>query len=279
MTRLALPVLVALSSFACKAPVEAPANLGQASLYAYANFDGEDSEELIAAVVTFEEYLLSIDLDASTNDRALTLPTLTSEDWGGITGSADADMALQIPVAVSSYSSHGIAANIDLVAEANYVCVESDTTKYAARTYETDIGCFTDGSCDSVEVVQETRKESALADVWYDYHRTYRTVELDDGRQAMFARGWTDQVWFTDNGNGSWDQSYGLDLWLEDADDPSRTLRFTGNWSSVTLSAIGDDLWATLVKNGTDEAFANADDWIAGGEDCKVDRDRENDRP
>ncbi len=274
----AVPALAVIST-ACKPPVEAPEDLGQASRFAFQHFDTEGGEEVVAAVLdTIEPHILGIeDLSGNSADRTVAPPPLLPDHWGTITGNADADPQEQVPVAVAGESIHGIAAHVGLVAEPNYVCVESDTTVYAQRTFTTDVACFVDGSCDKVETVQETRKESALADVWYDWNKDYRTFELEDGRQLMVGRGWVDQAWTTDGGNGSWDQSYTLDIWLQDGD---RTLRYVSNWSSVTLSTVNDGIWASLVESGTVEAGENADAFLTDGfPDCKNDRDETFERP
>jgi len=263
---------------ACKAPVEAPADLGDASVYAYANYGSPSGDELQAATDSIEAYLLSIDLNGAVNDRTVAPPKLLPENWGGVTGPADADPLMQVPVAVAGRGLHPIADYIQLVGEPNYICVESDTTKYAARTFTTPLDCFLDGTCDQVSTTQETRKESTLAKVWYDYYKDYRVVELRDGRQAMYSRGWSDRVWATDGSAGTWDQSYQLDVWIEDAADPSGTLRYQVLWTSVTLAGLGDDLWGALVKNGIADSFESVDAFL-DGESCSNDRDRPYDRP
>ena len=50
MTRFPAALLIILAATACKAPVEAPEDLGEASLYLFANFDSESGESLAALV-------------------------------------------------------------------------------------------------------------------------------------------------------------------------------------------------------------------------------------
>lgn len=266
--------LALIGLFGCKAPVEAPEELGEVSLFLYANFDGED-EVLAAGITNLDAFLASQDMGAALNDRAVTLPILGPEDQGGVTAPPGVDPNVQVPVGVFAASAHALADHVALVADPNQICIASDSTVYAARTFLTPIDCFVDGSCPRVDTDNETRTETLIADVWIDIFGDYRRVPLEDGREAMIARGWIDQVFLADGGNNSWDQRFTLDVWVPD--DAGGTRRFYGMWSSATLG-IGDDVYASLVKSGLDEYFANADG-MASGEVCGNDRDRPYDRP
>ncbi|MBN2799655.1 MAG: hypothetical protein JXX28_10955 [Deltaproteobacteria bacterium] len=271
-------VLLPLALTACKAPVEAPTEISELSAYMFQYFDNEDADELFAAELVLEDYLAGLDLTASVNDRAVSLTPLVGESVEGITIPEGVDPNLQIPVAVSGISRHGIDAQVGLILDENQICVASDSVKYAARTFLSDAGCFGDGTCDTLSTMNEVRRETFVAKVWYDTPGDFRRLTLDDGRQVILGRSWLERQFIGDSGDTSWDQSYALDVFIEDPAASGQTLRFYAMWSSVTIPGLGDDAYAGLVKSGVDEYYENADNMV-DGEVCGNDRDRENDRP
>jgi hypothetical protein len=218
----------------------------------------------------------TLDLTGSLGDRSFTPPILTDEFKGGVTG-PDVAAEEQVPVSVAGMSRHDLDTNLGLVGETNQVCIESNTTVFYERTFTTDEACFLDGSCDTLSTENEVKKENLLAKVWYDVFKDYRTVELTDGRQAMLARSWTEEVFLGENGSNSFDQTYAIEVWIPDATDASQTRRYYTFWSSVTLGGVDDAFYATLVEGGLDEGYQNADNFV-DGELCGNDRDFVNDR-
>jgi hypothetical protein len=260
-----------LSLFACSEPIEAPEELGDLLLYTFAEFDNEDDEYLTATLDGFTDYLLSVDMEGDLNDRAFTPPTLNDVDLGSVTPPDGADPALQSNVGMSGLSTATMSQTLGLIGDANQVCITSDTTKFYDRTFDTDLACFIDGSCDWLEVSNETRTESILASVWIDTVGEFRrVVREDDGAAVIFGRTWMPLQAISDDGDETWDQRYTLDLWLPHPTDSS-IMRMTVMWSSVSLN---EDLYVGAVKSGLNEAFENAAAFLAG-EECKNDRDAE----
>lgn len=277
--RLLVPVLVLTSSLACKKLDPPPEGLGELTLYLVAHFDDEDSEALAVGTLELEGHAAGVDLTGDLNARASTNIPLPAESLGGIDPvPAFWDPSVQLPVLMWGESIHGIQPNIDLVGEDNYVCIGSDSTVYSHREFDENLDCFLAGECDRVNTTSEIRKETFLADIWYDQYTDYRRFELEDGRVAMVSRGWIPDKYLADNENRSWDQLLLLDIWVEGAEDPAKTLRFSNLWSSVTIPGVGDDVYVNVVKSGMDEGFQRADQFISG-EECDNDRDREYDRP
>lgn len=270
--RTALPLL-AFGLVACggKPPIEAPSEISELSAFLFQHFDSETGEELIAGVDQLLPFLQEHDYNAPTKDRSYTLDPLTKDSWGTISGPGGQDTEEQVPIAVVGKSKHNLDDNRGLAGEKNHVCIESGTTVYYQREFITEKACFVDGSCDTLETLNEVRKESFVAKVWYDVHKDYRVVELEDGSQAMFGRQWTDQVFEGDGGNNSFDELYALEAWLPIKG--GETARWFAMWSAVQIGGVDDTFYASLVETGLAEGYVNADNFISGNSDCGNDRD------
>ncbi len=279
ISKFTVPSLLLL--VACgKPPVEAPAGLNDLARFLTTNFDNEGTEELAAGVLNLESELDGLGaFDAEdVDDRAFTMAPLREEDLGGMPAHDGFDPEAQIPVAVAGRSSFDLDGQMRIVEETNHICIESNTTKFYRRDFDTDVGCFVDGTCPTLDTSNEVRKESLIGDIWYDLPKEYRRFTLEDEREVMVARSFSPDVYETDGGGGSFDQTYILEVWIP---EDGTTKRFYSMWSSVTLGAVGDDLWASLVRSGIDEGYGYADDYLADfAEDlCSNDRSREYDRP
>jgi len=256
--------------------VEAPEELGDLTLYLFANFDTE-GDELVAGMDSLEAFLAGVDMDAELDDRAVTPPRLSPEHWGAVSGDPDAEPGIQVPVTVWRESPHPIASHLDLFIEPNQVCIQDDGTKYYMRSFDTDSSCLVDGSCDRANSTCEVRFENLLASAWLDTFADLRAIPAADGRVRYVIRGWMEERGIADDGESSWDQRFSLDIAIPHPEDPSRTWRFLTSWGSVTIPGVGDDLYATLVTDGIEEIFQNGDAFIEG-EPCDNDRDRPYDR-
>lgn len=273
MNRAALLPIALLLATGCKPPPEAPDDVGELMIFMVDSFLAEDDDALEVAALSMEAYLKTVDMDAALKARAISPPILPMASVESITH-PDTPAADQAPVGVSALSSHSIARHIESIEDPNQVCMASNTTKYSMRTYNENLSCFLDGSCNSLDTVQEVRTES-IVKVWLDINSNYRTVTLDDGRTAMYRFEWIETTFDSDNGSASWDQRYGIDFWLPTEEDPDKTYRFYAMWSSVT--GLPEGLYLNSVEGGIDEYYTNTDNWFDGVE-CRNDRDRENDR-
>lgn len=257
---------------ACEPPVEAPEETGELTRYLFANFGSETGAELAAGAVNLESYLTTVDLTLEDKDRAVTLPALTADYLGGATMPDGVEADAQVPVGVTNRSANDIDAALTLITDPNQVCIANDSYLFYERTFDGDTGCFVDGTCTELTGTAQIRYESLLAKIWIDEYQEFRRVELEDGRTAVYQRGYTDQSFLSDNEESSWDQRFTLNVWIPDADDNSKTWRFLAFWSSVQMPLITDDAYANLVAEGIDEGFVNEDAFLAG-EECKNDRD------
>jgi len=272
--RITLLAAVALATACAKPPPEAPKELGDLSLYLFSHFDDEDPDALIAGLEALDLQFQDYELTGDLSDRSFTMPLLEKGDLGGVSAPPNQPVDEQTPVAVMGLSRHDLATNRDLIRKSNYVCIESDTTTFYGRDHMDDVGCFASGDCEVTATVNEVRKESILANVWYDLYKDHRNVELTDGRKAVIARSWIEDAFPSDSGKYSWNQLYTLEIWLASG---KQTQRFHTAWSAVSLGVIGPDVYTNIVGDAIDGGFTNADHFV-DGEDCKNDRERAYDR-
>ena len=258
-------------SGACKEAPRASLELEDATVFLFTNFNG-DAEELGFAVQDLEAAISAsgIDLEASARDRAFTVPRLNSSTIGDLQQVPGTEFESQIPTVALGLSRHDYAANLALVAETNHVCIESDSTVSYTREFLSDLACFESGSCDTVQTTNAVRKENILAKAWYDLFKDYRQVELDDGRTAMIARSWTEEIFYGDNGSNNFAQNYTIEAWIPDGDS---TLRAYGIWAEINIG-LGDDLMQGQIIDGLVEGFGNADDFIDDETAAFCDNDR-----
>ena len=66
--------------FGCRPPPEAPSELSELSRYLYANWHNEDPDFVGVGLVSLEDFIATIDLDAQLNDRSWELGAITAED-------------------------------------------------------------------------------------------------------------------------------------------------------------------------------------------------------
>lgn len=255
---------------ACTPPVEAPEELGELLLYLYSNFETETGDELVAGAVRMEEYLLSIDLQADVDDRAVTPPILTDDYLGAAIKPSGADPEKQVPVALSARSASGMDDALVLIRDPNQVCIANDSYPHYDRDWTSDIDCFVDGTCDAASCVASIRYDSLIAKIWFQEYQELRRIELDDGRTVVFQKSWSDKQYSSDNEQSTWDQRFSLNVWLPDSDD--KAMRHLSFWSSVTIPGLTSEMIASLTKDAMEEGFDNEDAFLAGDE-CKNDRD------
>lgn len=260
-------------SGACKEAPRASLELEDATVYLFTNFNG-DAEELGFAVQDLEAAIngSGVDLTGDPRERAFTLPQLNSETLGDLEQVPETSAENQVPTVALGRSRHDYAANVALASEPNHVCIESNTTVAYIREFLSDLSCFEDGSCDTLETVNAVRKENFLAKAWYDLFKDYRQIELDDGRMAMLSRSWTEEVFLGDNGTAEFAQNYTIEAWIPDGDT---TLRAYGIWAEINMG-LGDDFLQGEIIDGLTEGYDNADDFIDGtpqADYCEADRD------
>ncbi|NCG20249.1 MAG: hypothetical protein GWP91_14665 [Rhodobacterales bacterium] len=279
--RMLLPLVLLITSACHKPSVDAPKELGELGAFLHKHYDDEDTAELQAGLLSLQDFLLGVDLSLDYKDNAVTMPILKGANLGTLVPPTGVDASEQVNVALPGRSSHTLDEALVSILEPNQICIESSSTVWSQRTFNTDTACFEDHSCEYLEVTNEVRKQNVLAKVWFDQHKSYRWVMVADEEgnetEMLIARSWIDKQFPADGGGGnSWDQLYQIDVSIPDPDNNDETLRWFSIWSSITLAGLTDDAYSNLVRDGLQEGYIYGDEFIENNiTECKNDRDAE----
>lgn len=241
--------------------------------------DFDDPEALAALVARVGEArdAAGADLSGAPADREFSIDPILDDQLGSVTPPEGVDPAAQVSIVVFSRGRHDLATVTTTVLEPNQVCIESGTTVYYTREYTSDDACFRDGTCDTVTSTAEVRKElSILASGWYDFRKDFRRLTLDDGREAVVARGWIPAVYALQGGEAR--QTYTAEVWLEDGEVTEKTWAI---WGEISIG-LNEVAMADLTSNALHEAQERQELWSETDDVttyCGQDRDRVNDRP
>jgi hypothetical protein len=280
-----LSVFATLALFACKPAEEAPDVVVGEQVYAlvdiphlmFTNFDAGDATLMTQLLEDMKLEVGKIDPSVKPKDRAFTIPSLTADQLGGAVMPEGVDPANQVSTVVLGQSTHTVDANAALVVEPNQICIESETTKYAGRTFLTDAACFPARGCDVVRTSQEVRKENLLAKAWYDQFKDFRWFAMADGTPALVARSWVPKVYEGDGGNTSFAQSFTVEAWIPNGET---TLRAYAMWAEINIG-LPPDVMQNIILDGLGESMTFADQYIDDPTAawCPNDRNRPYDRP
>lgn len=186
---LALPLLVA-----CKRPPEAPAELDALCSYLFEHMGDEDPEALEVAVENLAAWFAENGLEAPQEgfevtqidaDTAYSLPeidlseTSREEFLDGLVGAS-----------VVNQHGHILDDMAHAIVEADQMDVFPDDYIEFERDYQTDLGCFMDGSCEAVEATNYSwAKYGGVLNVKSENYAVWRWIETEQ-RSALVHRAW-----------------------------------------------------------------------------------------
>jgi hypothetical protein len=253
----------------CAAAPEAPSDLGELTLFFFSEFETGDDAYLGEALLNLEAGTLrSTDLEGELSGRQWIQPILKEEHRGGAGGPDGIDPAAQVPVTVAGRSRFPVATHAGGVLEPDQSQLEPSAPEHD-RTFPGDTACWAESSCERIDTDNLVKKSNILYTIVYETEKDFRRLTLPDGRAAMVARTWNDDVASGDEGVNSIDQNYAAEVFIEDADDPGQTLRMMAIWTSVTLAAEPtDELVRSIVGRGVSTLFGAHDDFYAEAADA-----------
>lgn len=273
-TRWQTLLLVALTG--CRAaPPEAPTDLGELSLFLFDEIDSEDSAAAAQGALNLRTFFLAVEagdegdaisLEASTarEDRTWSLPPLAVEWTEGATLPATASVDRQLPVGVAFRSVHPMDMHSDLIALPDQTPVEPESSSVYDRSFETDVDCFIDGTCDRLVGRDTVHRLNFLIDVVYEQEHEWLRVELPDGSgTAILARTWLNQLYEEEGGGSTIEQWTSTVIHLQDGD---QSLRFTTVWGSSSLNdsfADNPEFLVNQVADGIEEGYVDTDAYLS----------------
>lgn len=236
--------------------------------------DFDDAPETLPATLGRIDVLMDSDLtlDAKRKrPRSFETEQLTAEFRGDLELPEIDDSLEQLGIGIAAMSRHDLQSNLEAQVQEDQVCINANAVKCHARIGITDVECFLDGSCDVYRTLNDIRLETTVVDFWLtDVPVDFRRVELEDGRSAAIARTWLPEVALSDRERSEWRQRFGVDVFVEDATDPTTTRRLYATWLGGNVNGMGNRSTAQVIFNGMDQGFENPDDWLDGDE-CKID--------
>ena len=265
---LAALALAALTVSACTPLPEAPTDLGELSLYLFANFDDEDPLVMVSGTVNLlqllEDFEAEGDLspDSNAHDRSWTVPILEEENWGGAPHWVDTIPWDQLPVALAFRSAYTGDAHAPLVGLADQTPIESESSAAYDRTFEGDFDCWEAGDCDVVETTNTIHRQNQLLDLVYVAYKDFRWVELpEDGGAAVVARSWITEQYIDGDGVDTLDFFSNMEVTIPSGDG---TLRYNALWGAVMFDPpMGEVALTNLVRDGLEEGFDNTEAYLA----------------
>jgi len=274
LQRLILLVLLASALVGCKPPPEAPTELGDLTLYLFANFDDPDPAVMQAGVVNMlaflEGYEADVDLavDTPVTERAWSIPALEEENWGGAPHWVGGDIATQMPVGVAARSAFGGNAHAELVGLADQTPLESSSSARYDRSFDTDFDSWLTGDAKLLRTTNEIDRDNILLTLTYTAYKDYRWIELpDDGGQAVVARSWIDDQYINEDGAGTANEDT-MDFFSNvEMTIPSAggTLRYNCLWGAVVFTPeVDETVLLNTVRNGMQEGYENTEAYLEG---------------
>jgi len=253
---------------ACKKVVEAPEDLAALSGFLYGAWDSEDPEERSVALKNLEKQLATVEdlATAAPVDRSWQIEPLSDEEVEGLTR-PDRPLEDTVNVALAHWSPWSIEDHARLQTEPDQIPAEPTATRYNRLiNAPEDPACFVAADCDILDTFNDMRRENLLLQADMELLKTFRWVPFTDDagqeRVAFYSRSWFEQSWPGDKGNAVLQQSYSIDVWIEQAD--GSTWRYQTLWSETDLGfAVGDGAVESTIRGGTNDAMYAGDQAIA----------------
>jgi hypothetical protein len=254
--------LLVLALVGCSPPREAPEDLGQIGVFFFSDFERTPAEVGTAVQRLEAIFAEQVPWDGERRDRRFEIPILTFDDLHDVVH-PDVDPELQSPVAQGRLSTRSVDEHAALQLQADHTPFEPSSPNGYDRTFETDPGCWGDGSCDELLTANRIVKQNVLYTVPYDTWKHFRRYELSDGRTAFVSRTWSEEVGVGEQGVNSIDQNYATEAWIGTPDGGTWRMQFA--WSSVTLgdNDLEDVDIRGIIGNGIDQTIGRQDDWLA----------------
>ncbi len=269
LSALVLPTL--LLPACAEPPAEVPdtvgelnLDLGELSLWLFAHLNDDNIDQLGVGArdmrALLQDHSAALDDHTDREPRTWGLPILDGDNlnvnvWAG------ADPDLQLPVGVGFRSQHSLDDHGLALQLTDQTPVETASSASYDREFLSDVGCFVDGSCDSLTARETIHRVNSLLDLVYVQEKEYRRVPLYEEEGVMIlGRSWTTQQYREEAPNqDTIDQWTGMSINISEGDS---TLRFNTLWGSSNL-ALQDSFLISQVADGMEEGYLATEAWLA----------------
>ncbi|MEE2828724.1 MAG: hypothetical protein VX498_06030, partial [Myxococcota bacterium] len=266
-------ITLGLALSACTPPPEAPTELGELSLYLFANFEDPDPLVMQAGVLNLlaflEEFEDGVDLsmDSPATERSWQLPLMETEDWGGADHWEGHDPIDQLPVATAVRSAFGAQEHSELIGLVDQTPLESSSSARYDRSFLTDFDAWLSGDDEFLRTSNSIDRENFLLTLTYTALKDYRKVELPDGGgTAVVGRSWINEQYVNGPGAGTADEDTmdffsNVELTIPGGEG---SLRYNALWGAVVFRPdVDDTILINTVRNGMQEGYENTDAYLA----------------
>ncbi|MCB9796714.1 MAG: hypothetical protein H6741_28785 [Alphaproteobacteria bacterium] len=258
--------LTALALVACKEPIEAPAELNDLSHFMWAEWDNEDPEVLIAGVNSLEAWAADKDADASNwGDRFYEidpLPNATVTDEGLTTHGLNSEDAIGVGELYASVHAPPKHATLFGLADQSDPIEPSSPDSYTRTITAGDADAFAAGTEETLESHNQINRRNILFTLDYELDKVWRWVTLEDGREVIVSRSWSEESGPVNDDDEQILQAYSLELWIPN--DAGGSLRWLITWQQAELS-IDDDAMKSLVGGSMNDTFESQDELLSEG--------------
>ena len=270
---IALPLLLA-TLIACKPPPEAPTELGELSLYLFANFETEDPAVMEVGMANLQAYLVDyegstdLSMESSAVDRSWQIPPLTEEHWGGADHVQEIDPNNFDSVSVAVRSRHEGTAHASLIGMADQTPLESSSSAAYNRTFETDFDEWLSAEEGILRTTNSIDRDNILLTLTYECEKDYRWIRLPDGTVAAAGRSWITQSYINEDGAGGPGEDTmhffsNFEVTFFDGSTEGETLRYNALWGYVDFEpAVDEAILLNTVRNGIQEGFENTEAYL-----------------
>jgi hypothetical protein len=270
-SRLLLLSALLSALFACKPPPEAPTELGDLSIYLFANFDDPDPLVMQAGVVNMlafiEEFEASADLsvESSATDRSWTIFPLEESDWGGAPHVEGVDPLSLDSVSVAVRSSFAGSDHSPLIGVADQMPFESSSSARYDRTFLDDFDSWHAAQEGALRTSNEIDRDNILLTLTYDCSKDYRWVAMPDGSVATVGRSWISESFINEPGAGGVGEDVldffsNLEMTIPSGDT---SVRYNAVWGHVGfVPAVDQTVLLNTVRNGIQEGMAKTEAYL-----------------
>lgn len=252
-------LLLALA--ACAPAPDASEDFSDAAQGALAHFDDADPTEVIAAVLALEAQVdAAVDTTAEDfNERGMTPGRLEARALVGLTR-PDRDPALGTPVTLSWLSPYPPSQHDSIVLLDDLTPVEPASPEQYDRTFAEGRDCYPT-TCEFARTTNVVIRENLLFTMEQVVKKDFRSLDAE-GRALRVSRGWFEAPESNAEGTATIEQSYTIELWLEQGQG---ALRVQVTWVETVFTEFeaDDALVAATLRLGIDGQFDAHDAWLA----------------